>query len=56
MNFIHGVNLDMPQQKYELRRYIFSQTNEIEMYCLFLCQKTAVNHKTVVKNMDLWRK
>ena len=45
----------MLQQKYELRRYKFSQTDEIKMYRLFLCGKTAVKLYTAVKNMNLWR-
>ena len=49
MSILYGVIFIMPQQKYELRRYKFSQLNEIKMYRLFLCGKTAVKLYTVVK-------
>lgn len=49
MSILYGVIFFMPQQKYELRRYKFSQTDEIKMYRLFLCDKTAVKFYTAVK-------
>lgn len=49
MSILYGVIFIMPQQKYELRRYKFSQSNEIGMYRLFLCNKTAVKLSTAVK-------
>lgn len=49
MGILYGVIFFMPQQKYELRRYIISQSNEIKMHRLFLCNKTAVNFYTAVK-------
>ena len=49
MGILYGVNFIMPQQKYELRRYIISQSNEIKMHRLFLCNETAVNLYTAVK-------
>lgn len=56
MSILYGVIFFMPQQKYELRRYNFSQTDEIKMYRLFLCDKTAVKLYTAVKIIKLWRK
>ena len=41
----------MPQQNIKLRRYKFSQSNEIEMHRLFLGNKTAVNLYTAMKNI-----
>ena len=55
MNILYGINLSMPQQNIELRRYKFSQTNEIKMYRLFLCNKTAVKLYTAVKINNIWR-
>ena len=49
MGILYGVNFIMPQQKYELRRYIISQSNEIKMHRLFLCNKTTVKLYTEVK-------
>ena len=49
MGILYGVNFIMPQQKYELRRYIISQSNEIKIHRLFLCNQTAVNLYTAVK-------
>ena len=49
MGVLYGAIFFMPQQKYELRRYNFSQFNEIKMHRLFLCNQTAVNLYTAVK-------
>lgn len=49
MGILYGTNYILPQQKYELRRYIISQSNEIKMHRLFLCNQTAVNLYTAVK-------
>ncbi len=49
MSILYGTNYILPQQKYELRRYKLSQSNEIKMYRLFLCDKTAVKLYTAVK-------
>ena len=49
MSILYGVIFIIPQQKYELRRYKFSQTDKFEMYRLFLCNKTAAKLYTAVK-------
>ena len=49
MGILYGANFIIPQQKYELRRYIISQPNEIKMYRLFLYNETAVKLYTAVK-------
>lgn len=55
MRILYGINLSVPQQKYELRRYKLSQFNEIAMYRLFLCSKIAVKLYTAVKINNIWR-